>query len=152
MLSSGSRKTVADPQDWWRNELHEAEEILRRPESAEQPTKPSDAHRGLKKAISRIRGTLEDMSKRFAYEVAPPPPPGAKRDKITLRQLKREIQKRFTDNADLARRVGLALIHISKYCHPSAQPASRTDVEGWLGIAKEFLSVMASKIEMTSAE
>lgn len=143
---------MVDPQDWWRNELHEAEEFLRQSESAKQPTKPSDAHRGVKKAISRIRGTLEDMSKRFAYEVAPPPPPGAERHKITLRQLKREIQKRYTDNADLARRVGLALVHISKYCHPSAQPASRADVKEWLDVAKEFLNVMVSKLEATAAD
>ena len=138
---------MADPQDWWRNELHEAEDLLRQPESAKQPPKPSDAHRGVKKAISRIRGTLEDMTKRFVYDIAPPPPPRKERRKITLRELKQEVRKRFTDSADLAMRVGVALIQISKYCHPSAQPASRTDVKEWLDVAKEFLNVMVSKVE-----
>lgn len=143
---------MADPQDWWRDELHEAEDLLRQPESAEQPTKPSDEHRGLKKAISRIRGTLEDMSKRFVYDVAPPPPPRKERRKITLRELRQEIRKRFTDSTDLAMRIGVALIQISKYCHPSAQPAARNDVKEWLDIAKEFLNVMVSKTEMTAAD
>ncbi len=62
------------------------------------------------------------------------------------------MRKRFTDSADLAMRIGVALIQISKYCHPSAQPASRNDVREWLDITKEFLNVMVSKVEMTSAD
>lgn len=136
----------------WLTDLQEAEVFLRKPERAKQPISLDDEHLWLENAIASIRSTLADMSRRFLYEIAPPPPPGQKRHKITLRELHRELLKKSPDDTSLERRVGFALSHISKYGHSSANQALRTDVENWLNISNEFFNVMVSKIEATAID